>query len=553
LSKSKAKFLIPAVGAAVVVAGGVAAYFYFKGPLGESSSPLASAKLVPNEAVMATSLSPDNLSKLEQFGTPEAQNIIGKGIQDFNQKMIGESDIDYEKDLKPWVGNVMIAFLPSTLVNSAPGTPQSVQEPNTLLVVGIKDKVSALNFVNKLKAEKGIKSQESDYQGEKIAEFITDRGTKSYSTVLNDHLVLAFDRKAVAEAIDTFKGKPSFASKEGLDNPLSKGVEVQNPLAQIYIPDSNIAVQQLISNNPNMSQLPPQTLASLKQVKSMAAGIGVDDAGIRVKVIAKLDPQAIKAQYQPAPGAVEAQLPVGTFALVTGQGISRSWLALVERSKTEPELKQAIDRVRQQLQTVNIDLDKDIFSWMNGEFASAMVPTNQGKLAPLGFGGTLIMHTSDRRTAENTLKKLDTLAQSHSITVGETNIQGKAVTEWQTPSQGVLLGHGWLNQDSVFVAVGDQVTSAIATAPNPSLNNSDTFKAVTGSLPKPNGGYFYVDMDKTVSLVTHNLLQPQNIAIPPETSAFLNSIRGLGATVTSPDNSTSQVELLLALKPKTTK
>ncbi len=553
MSKSKARFLIPAVGAAVVVAGGVAAYFYFKGPLGESSSPLASAKLVPNEAVMATSLSPDNLSKLEQFGTPEAQNIIEKGIQDFNQKMIGESDIDYEKDLKPWVGNVMIAFLPSTIVNSAPGTPQSVQEPNTLLVVGIKDKVSALNFVNKLKAEKGIQSQESDYQGEKIAEFITDRGTKSYSTVLNDHLVLAFDRKAVAEAIDTFKGKPSFASKEGLDNPLSKGVEVQNPLAQIYIPDSNIAVQQLISNNPNMSQLPPQTLASLKQVKSVAAGIGIDDAGIRVKVIAKLDPQAIKAQYQPAPGAVEAQLPIGTFALVTGQGISHSWLALVERSKTEPELKQAIDQVRQQLQTVNIDLDKDIFSWMDGEFASAMVPTNQGTLAPLGFGGTLIMHTSDRQTAENTLKKLDMLAQSHSITVGETNIQGKAVTEWQTPSQGVLLGHGWLNQDSVFVAVGDQVISAIATTPNPSLNNSDTFKAVTGSLPKPNGGYFYVDMDKTVSLVTHNLLQPQNIAIPPETSAFLNSIRGLGATATSPDNSTSQVELLLALKPKTTK
>ena len=551
MPKSKVKFLIPAVSAAIVAAGGVAAYFYFKAPLGESPSPLSSAKLVPSEAVMAASISPDNLSKLEQFGTPEAQNIIEKGVEDFNQKMIGESDINYEKDLKPWVGNVMIAFLPSSIVNSAPAAPQGGQEHNILLVVGIKDKISALNFVNKLKSEKGVKSQESDYQGEKIAEFTTDRGTKSYSTVLDDHLVIAFDRKAVAEAIDTFKGKPSFASKESLNNS-PKGVEVQNPLVQIYIPDSNIAVQQL-SNNPNASQLPPQTLTSLKQVKSVAAGIGVDDMGIRVKVIAKLDPQVIKAQYQPAPGAVEAQLPAETFALVTGQGISRSWSALVERSKTEPELKQAIDQVKQRFQTVNIDLDQDIFSWMDGEFASALVPTNQGTLAPLGFGATLIIHTSDRRTAEDTLKKLDTLAQSNSITVGKTNIQGKAVTEWQTPSQGALLGHGWLNQDSVFVAVGEQVINAIATSPNPPLNNSDTFKAVIGSLPKPNGGYLYIDMEKTVSLVTHNLLQPQNIAIPPETSAFLNSIRSLGATATSPDNSTSQVELLLALKPKTTK
>ncbi|MBA3923993.1 MAG: DUF3352 domain-containing protein, partial [Nostocaceae cyanobacterium] len=65
----------------------------------------------------------------------------------------------------------------------------------------------------------------------------------------------------------------------------------------------------------------------------------------------------------------------------------------------------------------------------------------------------------------------------------------------------------------------------------------------------PNSGYFYVDMDKTMSLFNRFASQTQR-PIPPETSAIFNSIRGLGVTATQPDKSTSQVEMLLGLKPK---
>lgn len=88
---------------------------------------------------------------------------------------------------------------------------------------------------------------------------------------------------------------------------------------------------------------------------------------------------------------------------------------------------------------------------------------------------------------------------------------------------------------------------AIATSPNSSLNNSESFKAVTGSLQQPNAGYFYLDMDRTMSFVSS---ATQSQVITPEASAFLNSIRGIGMTASSPDKSISQMELLLALKPR---
>lgn len=100
----------------------------------------------------------------------------------------------------------------------------------------------------------------------------------------------------------------------------------------------------------------------------------------------------------------------------------------------------------------------------------------------------------------------------------------------------------------MFVALGGSIADAIATKPNSSLNNSDAFKAVTGSLQQLNAGNFYLDMDRTMSFV--NRFATQTHAITPEASAILNSVRGIGMTANSPDKSISQMELLLALKPR---
>ncbi|WP_414514505.1 DUF3352 domain-containing protein [Nostoc sp. PCC 9305] len=555
MPESKSKFLIPAVGAAVVVVGSIAAYTYFKSSPGGSSDALGSAKVVPSTALMATYITNDSeaWAKLKQFGTPEAQKLVAKGLEDFNKQMFSDSNISYEKDIKPWAGGVMIAILPPNPVkpaqlnvpSGAPNVPTNLQqESNILIVVGIKDKLSALNFANKLKSQKGVKLQESDYQGQKIVE-TTQNGKPTYSVVLNDsQLVLAPEKQAVEKAIDTFKGQSSFASKEGASSIL-KGVDVKNSLAQIYVPDYAEMIQQLTAGNPQAKQLPPQTLTQLKQIKSVVAGVGVDDAGVRVKAIANLDPQLNKFQYQSSPGNIIGQFPADTFALISGNGISRGWEVLVEQSKDYPEMKQALEQARGQLKFANIDLDKDIFGWMNGEFAFGAIPSNQGVLANVGFGGALVFDTSDRKTAEATLTKLDALAKTQQINVANRNIGGKNVTEWQIPRQGALLAHGWLDQDTVFVALGGPIADAVSDRKNPSLDTSDAFKAVTGSLQKPNGGYFYLDMDKTKTVPPINSFVSSNA----DTITILNSIRGIGFTAISPDKSTSELEMLLALKP----
>lgn len=212
-----------------------------------------------------------------------------------------------------------------------------------------------------------------------------------------------------------------------------------------------------------------------------------------------------------------------------------------------PEFQQAVTQIRGQLNTINLDLDKDIIGWMDGEFAMGAVESNQGLLAKVGFGGALVLGTSDRPTAEATLTKLDGIAKQQSLIVSTRNIDGKNVTEWQIPQQGTLIAHGWLDQNTLFLAIGGPVAEALTQHKGQSIDNTENFKAVTGSLPKPNGGYFYINMEKANVLM--NRFPALSQSRTPETSALLESIRGLGVAVNSPDKSTNQMEMLLALKP----
>ncbi|MDJ0736525.1 MAG: DUF3352 domain-containing protein [Nostocaceae cyanobacterium] len=579
--ETKSKFLIPILGVGVIVAGSIAAYMYFKaGPSGSADGVVASAKIVPDEALMATYITtnPQAWAKLQQFGTPQAQKLVSQGLEDlvskrlqyFTKNTFKNGNISYEQDLKPWIGGVTIAMLPSNSIPEAQSQGSksaATQKPNILMVVGIKDKLSALNFAKKLKSQKGVTSKEIDYKGENIVE-TTTKGKSTYSAVLNNtHIVVAPEKSAVVQAIDTFKGEPSFASKKGFSSLLAGDIKLENTVAQVYVPDYAAMMEQLdLSRNDISTQIAQsfyilfqrslllgnKNPAQLKEIKSMVARVGVDDAGVRMKAIANLDPQLNKYEYKNTSGKIISKFPADTLAVVTGEGISRLWSKTVEQSKDDPQLNQIVKQARTQVkQTVNLDLDKEVFGWMDGEYGFAAIPTNQGLLGQFGLGGVFVLNTSDRKTAEATFTKLDTIAKKQYrqfLKIDQTKIGDQKVTEWQIPGQGTLISRGWLDQDTMFVGIGS-VAEAIVTPKGQSLAESKNFKAVTSSLPQPNNGYFYLDMDKNMTIVNKSagLTQPP----PPEYITVLSSIRGVGMAATNPDKSTSEIEMLLALKKNT--
>lgn len=538
------------IGTTLVAVGGGAAYLYAQGFWGVVDTPAASAKVIPDEAVMVGFISTDPQAwmQLQKFGTPELQTLVNQSLDDLQAETFKDSQISYEKDLEPWLGNVMVAVLPST-------SPEAIDDSNVLTVVTIKNKFNLLKFASQLKEKKLGKTQEIDYKGLTILE-TTDAEKTFYSAVLRQHLVISEDVKPVQLAIDTFKGEPSLASQGDVAKLFSQDIDILNPVAQFYIPDYTAFVQEMVANNPEVAPLPPATLEQLQAFKSVKMGMGIDEVGIRLKTIANVEPSPIKVEFKPNPGQVISQFPASTMMLLTGNGISQGWDAIAQSAQTDPQLQQGLNSLRSAANSINLDVDNDIFGWMDGEFALGVIPSTEGILAPVGFGGVIVFQTSDRATAQATLTQLDTLAQQNTIQVSPTTIQGQSVTEWTIPGQGTWLGYGWLDQNSLFIAMGEPMIEKMLAKTEPSLDQSESFMAVTETLPQSNSGYFYLDMDKTMNVV--NGFLEKTIPETPDSSsdtqtalAILNSVQGIGGTVTQENPSTHIFEMVVTLKPKT--
>ncbi len=562
MSERKSNILVPIIGAAVVAAGGAGAYFYLKNntQLGPAEV-VNAAKIVPKKVIMAASISTDGAawSQLEQFQTPETKKIFDNALKQF-QAEATKNDVDWEKDIKPWAGNIMFAILPNSAIKSgnkqqlrlspvsthnlAQNQPDTAKdEPNLLFVVEIKNKDSANKFLEKTRTKSGRKAQQKEYKGIQVTEESNNAGKPTLYAFVDNFLVVSSQKSSMEKAIDTYKGEASVASSLTAEN-----LGLKNPIMQFYMPDFPEAVQQLTALNPGAAEIPQASLDQLKLIKSVTIGVGVDGDGIRLKGATKIDPNYLKVEFKPSPGKVIAQFPSETFALISGTNIKGRWEQFTQDAEKIPELKTSLTEARKQVKSspLALDLDKDIFGWMDGEFALAGIASNEGILAQVGAGPVLIFQTSNRPAAESFLKKLDDYFKSNGGTLENKDVSGVAVTQWSFPgAPGVLAGHGWHSQDAFFVAVGPLV-NAVAKPAN-SLESSQTFRAITSSLLNPNLGYFYVDMDKTWSLISEKVPDVKS-QVTPEASAFINSVRGIGGTAVMPDKSTSRFELLLALK-----
>jgi len=580
MTETKPNNLLPIIaGAAVVVAGGVGAYFFFNkaGIVPPSSNATGTFTVVPKKTLIAMSFSTDaqSLAKIEQFLSPETKKIYDKAIVEV-KKNLSSGDFDYETDMKPWIGkNVTIAILPAVKTTSllpsrsqsaiqnryvpmsntgsiqfvqdkkVPAAPEPKTVPNALIVIEVKDKAGAEKFLaEKVKTKAGGKETPSDYKGVKITQY-GEGANASNTAMLGDYLIVTPREQEAKLAIDTFKGEASLASAAGTDD-----LKIQNPVIQFYFPNFGESIPELAALNPEAQTIPPESLEQLKKIKSMNMGFGIDDAGIRFKAIGKLDPSLISA-LKNSPNKVIGQIPSQAFAVITGFNIKSSWEQFVKSADGTPEVKKSIDEVRAQLKSspLALDLDKDIFGWMDGEFAIASLSGKpEGVLAQTqGIAPLVMLQTTNRAAAESLLKKLDDFASKNGATVSKKDVGGVAVTEWSAAGAGSIISHGWSQQDTVFFTLSP-IVSLFVPKPASAIDSDATFKSVVSTLPTNNVGYFYLDADRTWSIVQNFMPPAEKEKTPPEAKALIESVRGLAATGAYPSPDTAEFEVILALK-----
>ncbi len=528
-----AALLIGAAGA------GFAAYRYIY--TGESN-PSDLAGIIPADATMVAYISNDAeaWAKLQKFGTPAAQKIIRTQVMEAQQAFLAQSKMDFAQDIQPWLGNTMLAILPDTSGGAA--------QPRVLMAIGIKDKLKALEFSNKLKAQSKEPTKEIDYKGVKI----TDSGKGSgetFSAIVSDRLVVAPEQKSLELAIDTAQGQPSLASKAGNDWFKADSLGLKQPIAAFYIPNYMQTVQQLFKSGKQSISLDAATLEQLKKIQSIGGGIAIDDAGIRMKFVAKTDGTTL--QLPATANKAIGSFPADTFALFGGTGLSQVWTEVNKIAAAQPTTQQALTQMRQNFtQSTQLDLDKDVMGWMGGDYTLGMMPVSTGIAAAAGFGGALTIDSTDRAVTDNTMTKLTNLAKGYGLSVEPRQIGSTQVFDIKAPAgQGTLFSYGWLSDKSLSIAVGDGLMDKIATRSGESIERAANFTTAMGSMPAQKQSYAYIDIEKVYGLVNSKMGMVGGRSIPPDVEEIVGSIQGLGMSSAQPDKNTSQFEALLTLKP----
>ncbi|MGB6298989.1 MAG: DUF3352 domain-containing protein [Rivularia sp. (in: cyanobacteria)] len=506
----------------------------------------------------------------------------------------------YATDIKPWLGEqIAVAFLPKH------DSSQVTVNDNFVSLIPVKDEVALKRFLTKLKA--GGNLNQRQYKGITILETKTgsslqdntippvpkspinkankpsifqkpiknpglkkpqvSKPTSLVIGILPGHLAVGYSNKSIERVINTNRQKAATLAQNPLFHKTIKQPQTGKPLFAMYQdPVGYIDFAKEIIKDPSLG-LPTIDLESilsseqLKNYQSLGSFVTVQKEGIRFQVNAYLSPESnrnnladnIKTQN------ILSRMPAATYSAVNGKNLNLRWEAISKLLTSQKEFKDGLTTLRGLIRSnTGLDLDRDIISWMDGEFAFFMYPTKGGFFQAMNpstdMGIGLAVETSNRVAAENTLNKLGNLIASVSkgeVKVAQKSIKNQAVTSWDVggDSANSLLAYSWVDNNTLVLTTGYGALADLVPQPYIPLDKAYNFNTATNSLPSPNNGYFYMNMGSLLSWVYGFV--PQQYSNNPYFNIFkqaIGSVYSISAT-TSNKVDKEQSDFLIVLAP----
>ncbi len=524
--------------AALLVAGGTLAFFLINGRQSNGVIPLG-ATVIPQNALLSLTVSTDDdpWQKLGQFGTSESKAGWNKYLKHFETDFLEPFGLSYNKDIKGWMGQQ----LTMAMVSPAPEDATQVGHNATVWVLPIRDVQQAQSVLSRM-AGNGA-GQKRIYKDIEVQTFQGSNGKAVSAFVLEGRLLIAANgNNTLNQVIDTYRGGPSLAQTPRFQEAMST-VEDGSAFAKLYVNLPMATAGALQDSGRGLSQ---SALERLQAVQGMGSTISIQGEGLNFKAVSWLKSNA----KQELKGSNKVQtlarlLPSDTLATISGGDFQQVWQDYSQGTESQLIVPFNPKKIQSGLQrSTGMDFEKEFVPWMNGEFATAVIPsTDKSKQ---GVGLTVLVKASDRNKADQAFKKLDTaLRDRHNFLVAESKVGNRSVTTWKVPPNLPIASHGWLDGDVAFFTFGAPITKRIVTPDNSALVNADLFKATDKTSLSSNSGHFFADLQRTATLMKNSPLLPK---LSPATSQYIQAMDGIGVTSSIQNSWSTRYDLFLKLK-----
>ncbi|MDJ0708533.1 MAG: DUF3352 domain-containing protein [Leptolyngbyaceae cyanobacterium MO_188.B28] len=403
--------------------------------------------------------------------------------------------------------------------------------------------------------------------------------------VLPGHLVMAYTPGPIQQLIDSqlantqaLADHPSF--QRTLANPdyASSLVVLYGSLLELNqfslarndlpIPDLPIPLPSPVPQFPLVVPDLSEDLTALAQVDATLESfvrIQSEGIGVQARVYPNTPNPAFATPDVLGADQILSLLPAPTYMLASGRDLTSFWNQIVQFLESHELTRNGLEQVRMMVTGfTGLDLDSDIFGWMDGEHALALFPTRQGVISgfdpaiELGIG--VMIQTSDRPTADATFETVEDLLLSMSlpVSIDSRTVNGEPVVSWGAASnldladqnyRNSYFSRGWVTDDTLAITDGiGSMAELMNPQPYEPLRRHSTFRTATQSFPRPNHGYFYINMGSILSLIYNALdLDSENPTVTV-VKQFLGSFYSFSAT-TSSTADYAQVDFLAVLAP----
>jgi len=280
---------------------------------------------------------------------------------------------------------------------------------------------------------------------------------------------------------------------------------------------------------PTVSPERAELFKALLNLGSTAIGGRLEAKAMAIDVASVTNPEAIQtitrimglpADFQsqmilePLSGKLADQIPQNALGAIMGSGIPKGYHALrsvlasmpkmmelmgngAEAAASEQQMKQSIAEMETGLKAgFDMDIEKDILSWMNGEFAvyttfnpaSDLMKSSKNQ-TPLDIA--MLVQSTDKAKTGSFITKLNVgltrFADSAPSNVGDNLFLFKG-------KDGTTVGYGLVN-DTFVISTGSGLTPAkTAIAGDGVLSKSDVWKHATADMPRTSQSALFVNL-----------------------------------------------------------
>ena len=526
---------------------------------------LSITKQVPSDTIglVIVDLDPLSWQAFDKFNLPIPSPI---SALDKLLNFLGESPpISITKDVQPWLGKeVMITFLnnpknKAELVFAALSMVtddkqfeifiEKVKGLNTLkptetlyqnikiLEWELKDEVeeskveenepeSLKKSPKRLNISQTFRALSKTKNHEEIKPSFSDFRFKRFAIAKlpSGFAVIASDREAIQKMIDTSASNSELQSLSLADNPIFLR-SLNNPLwnRSLFVGYGDFKglgqfTELLAANLPETSEIPgfgrAEYIQSLKYTLSQYSSFDLF-AWVTPKGLRSQSSSYFSEVRSPQPKDTQTRdrllsyLPSNVYGSINSRNFNRQWQWFVEASKLEPTYKIFVEGLRVVAPMIlgeesGIDIEKDIISWMDGEYAFVAFPSDRSPLKQIGVTLTsgMLIRTSKPEAANAALAKLTkyiTNLGKGTFQVKKRQVGTTLLTSFEFPDfqeQGKtqsVFAYGWRDRQTLMLTFGSDTATAFIPTPKPSLAESEMFRDAIADMPQPNFGYFYLN------------------------------------------------------------